>query len=76
MTKVTSAVCPFVDDAVRFPGHEIVGASGVGVGLVGDPPHACGSGQKHQGDGLSCCDTRPGARIDNGPRVPLSRNLS
>jgi hypothetical protein len=29
-----------VDDAVTFPGQEIVGASGVGVGVVGDPPHA------------------------------------
>jgi hypothetical protein len=40
MTKVTSAECPFVDDAVRFPGHEMVGASGVGVGWLGEPPHA------------------------------------
>ena len=40
ITNVTSAVCPFVDDAVTLPGHEIEGGSGVGVGLVGDPPHA------------------------------------
>ena len=68
--NVTSAVCPFVDDAVTLPGHEIVGASGVGV-RVGRRSPACHGAVRNRERRLPSATPRDAAVHRNGPRVPL-----
>jgi len=64
ITNVTSAVCPFVEDAVTLPGHEMVGGSGVGVGLVGDPPQATAAARNTRAPVCLSATPNEAARIE------------